>query len=78
MTAAIFAILIGLAGAYTVRQYLKQVPPVAQTEQAEPESILVPVAGIDLIGGRNVTLADIVIIKLSREELAELGVELSG
>jgi pilus assembly protein CpaB len=71
MTAAIFAILIGLAGAYTVRQYLKQVPPVAQTEQTEPESVLVPVAGIDLIGGRNVTLADIVIVKLSRDELAK-------
>ena len=68
MTAAIFAILVGLAGAYMVRQYLSH-PQTAVVEQG-PEMITVPVAGVDLIAGRSLSIHDIAIHRMTREEFA--------
>lgn len=69
MTAAVFAILIGLAGAYSVRQYLEQ-PPVAeeQAEQDEPSAVRVPLAGNDLMAGRKLTINDVIVIRMSPEK----------
>ena len=67
MTACIFAILVGLAGAYGVRQYLKQ--PISQVRQSEqPQRLadaIIPVAATDLTAGRTLTLNDVAIMRFS-------------
>lgn len=73
MTAAIFAILVGLAGAFMVRQRLQQPAPnvVAdgQIEELPPtKRVWVPVAADSLDVGRRLTLNDIVIREFSPEE----------
>ena len=72
MTAAIFAILIGLAGAYSVRQYLKK-PPVEvaeeEVEEVAPDMVFVPTAARDLIAGKSLTINDIILHKMTRDEL---------
>jgi len=70
MTAAIFAILIGLAGAYSVRQYLKQAPEVVaeEAEEVTPAMVFVPTAARDLIAGKSLTINDIVLHKMTRDE----------
>jgi Flp pilus assembly protein CpaB len=70
MMAAIFAILIGLAGAYSVRQYLKQAPEevAEEADEAAPDMVLVPTAARDLIAGKSLTINDIVLHRLTREE----------
>lgn len=66
MTAAIFAILVGLAGAYMVRQYLSQPQSMAQA----PEMITVPVASVDLMAGRSVSINDVALMRMTRQEFA--------
>ena len=62
MAAAIFAILIGLTGAFAVRQYLHNPPVVAAVEKPEvPRPLMIPTASNDLPAGRTLTLSDIVI-----------------
>ncbi len=62
MAAAIFAILIGLTGAFAVRQYLHNPPVTAAVEKQEaPRNVLIPTAANDLPAGRTLTLSDIVI-----------------
>ncbi|MBD3672505.1 MAG: Flp pilus assembly protein CpaB [Planctomycetaceae bacterium] len=70
MTVAIFAILLGLAGAYTVRQYLEQKPvPVAEaTEAPRSENIFVPVAARKIQVGQELSLSDIVVRSFTQEE----------
>lgn len=70
MTAAIFAILVGLAGAYAVRQYLKEAPVVEQVAQ-EPESFYVPTASTDLIAGRQLSVNDITLLRMTWEQLQD-------
>lgn len=60
MTVAIVAILIGLGGAYVVRQQLHQ-PEVPPMPVAAPQDVIVPVALTDLEVGRTVTMNDIAI-----------------
>ncbi len=71
MTAAIFAILVGLAGAYGVRQYLKpaEIPKVetAAEEPAREPMVFVPVAARDMTMGQKVALNDIIVHKMTRE-----------
>jgi len=64
MTAAIFAILVGLAGAYAVRQYLNE-PLVTAVEQ-ETEYVTVPTASNTLVAGRTVTINDITLRQMDR------------
>ncbi len=73
MTAAVFAILIGLGGAYAVRQYLHQPPveQVAQEEPAAPQAIYVPIAIQDLPVGRTLAMTDIQIIQYTPETFAK-------
>lgn len=63
MAAAIFAILIGLTGAFAVRQYLHkpQAATVAEAKKEAPRPLMVPTASGDLPRGRTLTLSDIVI-----------------
>ena len=71
MTAAIFAILVGLAGAYGVRQYLKPaaIPKVETAEKSVPEPmVLVPVAARDMTLGQKVAWSDIIVHKLTPEK----------
>lgn len=68
MTAAIFAILVGLAGAYAVRQYLQQPKPATETvAKPAPEQVIVPVAARELVKGQRLTLDDIIVHRLTRE-----------
>ncbi len=72
MTAAIFAILIGLGGAYAVRQYLHQPPAVEAPAQAAREArVYVPVAAADFTVGRQMTINDIVIMSYTPQEIAK-------
>ena len=77
MTVAIVAILIGLGGAYIVRQQMHQ-PQVPPMPVAQPQNIIVPVALTDLEVGRMVTLNDIAVRsfapgEFTESEFAELG-----
>lgn len=75
MTAAIFAILIGLVGAYAVRQFLSQAEVVAEQQEPEeqkpPEMVYVPVAARDMQIGQKVTINDIVIRKIIKAEFGD-------
>lgn len=70
MTAAIFAILVGLGGAYMVRQYLHQ-PPAAPPEAAPANKTLyIPIANADLKPGREIRLSDITILTVPEDQRA--------
>ncbi len=65
----IFALLFGLAGAFAVREYLRPAP-------VEPEVVVevpsvVPLASIDLEPGRPLTISDIMLVSLTKEQLQE-------
>jgi Flp pilus assembly protein CpaB len=60
MMALIFAILIGLGGAYVVREYLKPEEQQVVPEQPVPRRVVVPTAAYDLKPGRRLTLSDII------------------
>ena len=71
MTALIFAILIGLAGAYSVRVYLADVAPDVTPEsapQAAPTMVYVPVAAREMELGQVVSINDIIVNKFTQEE----------
>lgn len=74
MTAAIFAILVGLLGAYGVRQYLSQTSPeVAAVEEETPEPpkmVYIPVAARSMQIGQTVNLSDVIV---NRVEQAKFG-----
>lgn len=74
MTALIFAILVGLGGAYAVRQYLHRPPVVAQKPPA-PVVLTVPVASNDLIPGRKLTINDVALLQLSPEQARKQGLD---
>jgi len=69
MTAFIFAILVGLAGAYSVRMYLSNVEPVVEQEEPPaPQMVFVPVAAREMTVGQSVSISDIVVQKYTQEE----------
>lgn len=74
MTAAIFAILLGLGAAYTVRQFLHQQPGpalLAEDPPAKPKQISIPIASRDLVPGQKLSLDDISILKIKPELVDE-------
>ena len=65
----IFALLFGLAGAFAVREYLRPAP-------VEPEVVVevpsvVPLASIDLEPGRPLTISDIMLVSMTKEQLRD-------
>ena len=66
----IFAILFGLVGAYSVKAYL-QTEPVEAAEA--PSAIVVPLASVDLEPGRPLTMSDVMLIRLTPEQIRERG-----
>jgi len=72
MTAVIFAILVGLAGAYSVRMYLSDTGPVAEVEAPPaPTMVFVPVAAREMGIGQSVSISDIVVQKYTQEEFKD-------
>ncbi len=70
----IVAVLFGLLGAYVVR--LELLPkPVAEVPEADPPGTqLVPMASSDLVAGRVITLGDIAVTKMTREQIKSAGI----
>ncbi len=68
MTVAIFALLTGLAGAYTVRQYLQQ-PKAEATPAGASAQPTIALASTDLVAGKTLVLGDIVVMSLSPEQV---------
>jgi len=71
MTAAIFAILLGLGAAYTVRQFLHKQPTAAilAEDPVKPKQMSIPIASRDLIPGQTLALDDIAILKIAPEAI---------
>ena len=73
LTAAVFAILLGLGGAVTVRQYLAQQTAQVALPAPTPRAakIFVPVAAVDLQAGHAVSMNDIAIFQFTPEDFAK-------
>ncbi|QDT42255.1 hypothetical protein Pan241w_23370 [Gimesia alba] len=73
MTAAIFAILLGLGAAYTVRQFMDKQPgpPILAEDPVTPKKVLIPIASRDLIPGQTLSLDDISIYRATPEMVDE-------
>lgn len=71
MTVAFAAILVGLGGAFVVRQHLHKpaLPPLPPL--AVDDDIIVPVALTDLEAGRMLTINDVARVRMSREKFAK-------
>lgn len=70
MMALIFAILIGLGGAYVVREYLKQPEEQGEVEKPAPRMRTVFTATRELKPGRRLTLTDIGVNRLTPQQFA--------
>ena len=64
---AFIAILCGLLGTYAFRKAMRPRP--VATAPEEPEMIVVPMASTDLPAGREVSLGDIAIVRMTREQM---------
>ena len=70
MTLGIVAVLFGLVGAYTVREYLQSEPVVvAPTPPPAEELVQVPLASIDLPAGKQLALGDIALVSMTAAEM---------
>ena len=75
---AFFAILFGLAGAFLLRKSLRPqtvVRPPAQVVRSAPTKITVPLASRALKAGTQITLDDIALFRLTRDEMKEHGIK---
>jgi pilus assembly protein CpaB len=73
LTVVIFALLLGLGGAFVVRQQLERpsgLPPLPETG-SRPQTIYVPVAAVDLLPGHSLTLGDIAILRFTPDEIGQ-------
>lgn len=69
MTVTVFAALVGLGGAFVVRQTMQPPAPVEMpAPAATPAPVIVPLAATDLQPGRKLVLNDIAPRRLSHEE----------
>lgn len=69
MTVTVFAALVGLGGAFVVRQTMQRPAPAeAPAPPAAPAPVFVPLAALDLQPGRKVTLNDIAPQRFTQEE----------
>lgn len=69
MTVVVFAILVGLGGAFVVRQKLKQpgLPPLRELSPTE-QAVIVPTAAMDLTPGQTLTINEIALVTLTPEK----------
>ena len=70
---AFFAILFGLAGTYMLRVYRREPPAVVAPPPPEKKivRITVPLASRDIASGTQITLDDVALYKMTREEIQE-------
>lgn len=69
MTVTVFAALVGLGGAFVVRQTMQRPAPVEPSAPVStPAPVIVPLAATDLQPGRKLTLNDIAPQRLTQEE----------
>ncbi len=66
----VFAVLFGLVGAYAAKQHLAEKPMV---EPAAEGRISVPMAAMDLPAGRTISMGDVIVRELTREQIRALG-----
>lgn len=72
MIVLVFAVLFGLVGAYAVKRALtRPEPPKAEARPPE-RPVFVPLASADLAAGRPLTLGDIAILSVQREQLPKM------
>jgi len=71
MTVAFAAILVGLGGAFVVRQHLHkpELPPLPEVKV--DNTLVVPVALTDLEAGRSLSINDVALIRLTPEQFAK-------
>jgi len=78
MMALIFAILIGLGGAYVVRQYLNQPEEEPEAVKPEPAAKVVYTATYDMKPGRVISLSDLGIMRLPPKQYQEYAAKHKG
>lgn len=73
LAVTVFAILLGLAGAFVVRQQLQKPDAVALLPAAAPkiQKILVPIAAAEITSGHQMAMNDIVVRSYTPEEFAK-------
>lgn len=72
----IVAVLFGLLGAYMVQQNLKTPePPQEEVAEVAPRTVSVPMASTDLKAGRQITLGDIGIYRMTAEQMKAKGID---
>ena len=64
---AIFAVLFGLVGAYAVKRHLREQPEPPEPARVRPQTI--PLAGVDLVPGRTITLGDVALARMTPDEI---------
>lgn len=70
---AFIAILMGLMGVYALRKLSNRQP--APEAAQRPSSVTVPLAAMDLKVGRTITMGDIALMKMTRSQMKERGVQ---
>ncbi len=71
----IVAVLFGLLGAFIVRQRQAPPPELAETPPPAAEYVSVPMTSTDLKSGREITLGDIAVHRLTRSQMKKRGIE---
>lgn len=66
----LFAVMFGLTGAYAAKKYFEP-QQVAQIPPRVPPPAAVPLASTDLVVGRQVTLGDIMLVRLTPKQIKE-------
>ena len=73
---AMVAIAAGLLGAYIVKQNLERQEVVEVAPEApEVQTLVVPLSSTSLTAGREISLGDIAIYRLTRDQMVEQGIE---
>ena len=74
---AMVAIAAGLLGAYIVKQNLEKQEEVVEVAPEVPEvqTLVVPMSSTSLTAGREISLGDIAIYRLTRDQMVEQGIE---
>jgi pilus assembly protein CpaB len=67
----VFAALFGLVGAYVAKQYLAE-PPLVEVEPPKVELVAVPTAAVDLPVGRTISIGDIIVRRLTWQQIRDL------